>query len=55
MIKGTKVTIRPLGYPGQVWSGEVLRKTPNGFSVRYEAWGVTNRATFSARELESAA
>lgn len=48
---GDRVTIRPRAFPLQRWRGEILRRTPNGFSVRYEAFNVRCRDTFSAAEL----
>jgi hypothetical protein len=53
MTKGQPVRIRPISYPGQCWDGVILRKTPRGFSVRYTAFGMRCRETFTARELEA--
>lgn len=54
IAKGSSVTIAPPSYPMQRWRGTVLRKTPRGFSVQYEAFGVTYRETFPASALSLA-
>lgn len=51
--KGARVIVAPASYPMQRYAGEVLRKTPKGFSVRFECNGVAMRETFTARELSA--
>lgn len=47
-----RVTVAPPQFPMHRFPGVVRRKTPNGYSVAYEAFGVTHTETFSANRLE---
>lgn len=50
-IKGNKVNVYPIAYRTCVYSGEILRKTKHGFSVRYNNGGMEFRGIFSNKEL----
>ena len=51
--KGQQVKLSPKAYPTQRWVGEVLRKTANGFSVKYELNGMWFKQTFHPNEMEA--
>lgn len=52
--KGDLVIVSPQSYPLQRWRGRILRRTKNGYSVRYETAGVPFNTVFSQRELSPA-
>lgn len=49
--KGDPVTIAPPNYPMQRWLGQIVRKTPRGYSVEYEAFGLHSRDVFPVSAL----
>lgn len=49
--KGDPVTIAPPNYPMQRWVGKIVRKTPRGFSVEYEAFGIRSKDVFPVSAL----
>lgn len=51
---GQAVIIAPRSYPLVRWRGVIKRRTPNGYSVVYDAWGMAFRATFALSELSAA-
>lgn len=54
MIAGQSVIVRNPMLPGRTFRGVILRKTPNGFSVRYESFGIMAKQTFPASCLTPA-
>lgn len=51
--KGQKVLAYPQSYPNMVYEGEVLRKTKNGYSVKYVIAGMGFKETFSEKRLKA--
>lgn len=49
--KGQPVLVRPPMTPLAVHRGVILRRSPNGWRVRFEAWGMTCTETLPASAL----
>jgi hypothetical protein len=54
LAKGAAVIVQPPMTPQARHAGQIVRKSPNGWRVRFVAWGATFTETFPASALELA-
>ena len=50
---GQKVKVLPPSYPNQVYTGEILRKTKNGYSVKVILNGFGFKEVYPANVIEA--